>query len=276
MPSGGIAENHVGGFPITMITISQYPCCSSQPLMTVPIVLFNGWGMNDSVWQSVIPALQKMTDVLVTDMTYIDNVEHLCQNIHKRLPTQSIFLGWSLGGMLATRIAAKYPTSVNALITLASNVQFVANRSWVSAMPEKRFSAFYQSFLQDAEKTRRRFLHLIVQGDEHRHDQQHWLRTRHMMDVANDYHHWCSGLHLLRDLDNRQAICDIQCPALHVFGEYDQLVPVETIQAMRNLNASSHYHTIKNAGHWLHSPHERVAMVIETFLHHSVPVKSDG
>ena len=56
------------------------------------------------------------------------------QAIAKHLPEACILCGWSLGGMMATRLAGLYPLKIKALITLAANVSFVADMQWPDAM----------------------------------------------------------------------------------------------------------------------------------------------
>jgi len=87
-----------------------------------PIMLLPGWGINSHIWQSLIPTLQQTTDVITVDVSYDGtNIDKLCEEIIEVIDQPAILIGWSLGGMLATEVASRFPDKVLALLTLASN-----------------------------------------------------------------------------------------------------------------------------------------------------------
>jgi pimeloyl-ACP methyl ester carboxylesterase len=212
-----------------------------------------------------MPFLQNMTDVIVVDIAYEADINRLCQTIIQQLPEKSIFIGWSLGGMIATRIAASYPESVAALITLATNVQFVANPDWQYGMPATAFTQFYQSYQDNAESTRKRFMGLIAQGDECVRKQKRYLASLICSTNAFPHTDGLAGLALLRDISNVDWMQKIICPALHVLGENDHLVPV-TLEDKVPVHQRNQYHIIKGAGHLLHHPSDRIAPILSAFL----------
>lgn len=261
-----------------MIKKIYFECKSSSTVEAYPIVLLNGWGMNNDVWQSFIPELQTLSSVWVLDIDYTNDLDVLCSEIHQHLPEKSVLLGWSLGGMLATRLAAKYPSSVSALITLASNAIFVADDTWPEAMPIETFESFYQSLLKHSLNTRQHFLRLMVQGDEYRRDQKIYLAQTlkketdidNVVDNIEHYiksdAHWVQGLDLLREIDNRLLLPIIDCPVLQIFGENDTLVPVAAVKKIIALNTQHHIHCLQNTGHLLHTPAARLRPIISQFL----------
>jgi pimeloyl-ACP methyl ester esterase len=246
-----------------MIKQTVYECVAAQPLMGIPLVLINGWGVGEGSWQSLLPALQTYSRVIVINVTYESDADSLCEKIHQILPEQSVLIGWSLGGMLATKIAASYPQSVSALVTLACNAQFVANATWQEAMEAATFTAFYQALQNNPAKTLTRFLSLVVLGDEQQREQKRYLNT---VDTLADRKDLLSGLDLLRDINNQQAIAQLTCPSLHLFGENDQLVPVAAVNKIQRLNPQYQCEIIQDASHLLHLPAERVLTVMAPFF----------
>jgi pimeloyl-ACP methyl ester esterase len=248
-------------------------------------VLLNGWGMSAQAWQSNIPFLQQWSDVVVIDVVYESDVDVLCEklceklcetpyeNLAQDLSKPCILMGWSLGGMLATRIAAMYPQSVSGLITLASNAQFVASDDWPTAMAEEMFAGFHQAYTDNAEKSLQRFSNLVVQGDLHRREQKRYLQslitakqTAQKTPVPQQFSHYLSGLDLLRDINNQTALQKINCPALHCFGENDTLLPVQAVEKIKNLNGHHQCEVIAQAGHFLHAPSKRLEFVLNHFF----------
>ena len=244
------------------MSVTLYPCSVEQPWLKQPIVLLNGWNMNDSLWQTLIPTLQNITDVMVMRIAQYTALDTLCDYIVSQLPPRSILCGWSLGGMLAVRIAARFPARIEALITLATNVQFVADSTWRDAMPQDTFLAFQHSFQENPQKTRQRFLSLVTQGDSHAREQKAYLQS---LDESAP-HNAQLGLALLQEINNQSLMPLISCPSLHIHGEHDVLVPVVAAERIRVLAPQHQYHTMAGASHLLHCPTGRLEPWLDDFL----------
>lgn len=250
-----------------------FPCSSKSPLLATPIVLLNGWCMSDNVWEPLLPTLQSLTDVYVLTVTQYQPLDALCETIISQLPKRSVLLGWSLGGMIATHIAAHFPQRVEALVTLASNAQFVADDGWDHGMAQGVFAAFYQSWKGHPQKTRQRFLALIAQGDEQAREQQRYLTALERDESSTSLASWRDnpsnalvGLALLREIKNQPVITHIQCPVLHCYGDSDALVPVSVVEHMRVQAPQHHYYVVPKTGHLLPYVADRIAPQISAFL----------
>jgi pimeloyl-ACP methyl ester esterase len=232
-----------------------------------PIVLLNGWGMAANVWDALIPILQQQHDVIVIDVIYSENADAICHTIHQELPKPCVLIGWSLGGMLATKIAALYPESVVGLITLASNTQFVADSDWPNAMPADTFEAFVQLFTLNPEKALQRFSGLVVQGDQRRREQKQYLQSlKETTSRTSNPSELMAGLVLLREIKNQAALTIIRCPSMHCFGENDALVPISTVESIQSVNSLLSCQIIPESSHLLHVPINRIEKRITRFL----------
>jgi len=227
---------------------------SSNALFNCPIVLLHGWGCDSRIWESLRPFLNAHADLIVLDIEYNGkSSDDCCNAIANILPDKSILLGWSLGGMLATRLAAMHPEKVAALISLASNASFVANNDWPNAMEFKTFTGFVNAFVANAQKALTRFALLQVKGDKNSKQQLHYLKN-----CLTDNAELKVGLDYLREINNLDALSrKISCPSLYVFGENDTLVPVSAaddlkkILCSRESKASQSVIVIDGAGHVL-------------------------
>jgi pimeloyl-ACP methyl ester carboxylesterase len=193
--------------------------------------------------------LNKYADIVTLDIFYrYKNVDECCDAIAKDLPDACILCGWSLGGMLAARLAGLYPFKVKGLITLASNVKFVANKNWPQAMAAEVFNDFFESFSVDAKKTLLRFALLQVKGDPEAKKQLAVLKN-----CASNDENLLVGLEYLSAIDNRKILSEqVLCPALFVFGEKDILVPLSAVDEMKNvINEHQQVVIIANKGHVL-------------------------
>lgn len=243
-----------------------FPCAHATPLLPAPIVLLNGWGVSHDAWGELIPSLQDFTSVIVVDIIYEADIDVVCEKIVAKLPEKNILLGWSLGGMLATRVAAQYPQKVIGLMTLATNMQFVASDRWPEAMDQDTFDIFYQSYQENKSLTLKRFLALIAQGDECVREQKRYIKSLDCATNSFPSNDGLEGLKLLAMFSNHEYLAKITCPTLHIYGENDQLVPLATVKKQQALAAHHHYQTLPMAGHVLHYPSHRLLPMMTVFF----------
>lgn len=205
---------------------------ASQSKIYIPIVLIHGWGCDDNMWQSLMPFLNKYADIITLDIRYsYKNVDACCEAIVKHLPAACILCGWSLGGMLATRLAGLYPLKIKGLITLATNLKFVANKHWPHAMAPDVFDEFLEAFALEPKKTLLRFALLQVKDDADSKKQLAYLKRHSISDET-----LLTGLNYLSAIDNTKILtADVVCPALLVFGEKDILVPLTAANKIMQL-----------------------------------------
>ncbi|CAA0094414.1 Malonyl-[acyl-carrier protein] O-methyltransferase [Zhongshania aliphaticivorans] len=195
------------------------------------LVLLHGWASDSDIWRSVIPSLRQYFNITLIDLPgFGRSVDCVVENdiaveldtLLEVLPESAIYCGWSLGGMFAAAIAEAHPHRVLALVTIASNAVFVANEAWPAAMPRKDFDAFCQTVEKSAVKGLRRFELLQLHGDERAAAVKTVLNRQQKR--VNEFA-MAKGLRSLNELDNRAALAGLTCPALHVFGGNDALVP---------------------------------------------------
>lgn len=200
------------------------------------LVLLHGWASDSEIWRSIIPNLRQYFNITLIDLPGFgrsvdcvveDDIAVELDALLEVLPESAIYCGWSLGGMFAAVIAEAYPQRVLALVTIASNAVFVANESWPAAMSRKDFDAFCHAVEKNAEKGLRRFQLLQLHGDE-RTGTVKTVLNRQQVQV-NEFA-LLKGLQYLNEFDNRAALAGLTCPALHVFGGNDALVPLQAAE----------------------------------------------
>lgn len=54
----------------------------------------------------------------------------MAEAVLQQAPDKAIWLGWSLGGLVASQIALTHPERVQALVTVASSPCFSARDEW--------------------------------------------------------------------------------------------------------------------------------------------------
>ena len=206
--------------------------------MSKHIVLLPGWGLSVVVLQSLAAELNAaLPDFTVqieplADMTG-KNAAQVIQQLDQQLPSDCWLIGWSLGGMLATALAAQRQSTCAGVISYASNACFVARDGWPTAMPATTFTEFRALCASDPAACLKRFALLCSQGAT---DARKLSRQLQASVQVEELASALAGLDLLAELDNRHAIRTFAGPQLHMFAEADALVPPAAANAVRELN----------------------------------------
>jgi len=220
-----------------------------------PLVLLHGWGGDARVWAPVLPALCRSRQVITLELPGFGGSapcghwQQAVAAIAASLPPRCVLIGWSLGGMLAARVAAACPERVDSLVTLASNASFIARPDWPAAMAEPVFRAFRASFAANPVAALRQFQALEAKGDPR---EREVLRQLRGMAASPQPQPWLQALDWLAELDNRELLAALPVPALHLFTAGDALVPAAAAKALGALCPGARVEVLAGCGH---APH---------------------
>lgn len=233
------------------------------------VVLLPGWGLGIAPLEPLAAALHGLDEhlrVQIEPLPELDSSDpqEWLDELDANLPEDCWLGGWSLGGMLATTLAARRGERCCGLLTLASNACFVAKEAWPAAMPEETFQTFYKGCEQDSAATGKRFAMLCAQGSA---DARGLARLLAAAAPHTSPQQLLLGLQMLAALDTRFALQSFRGPQLHLFAGSDALVPVTAASALLALQPDIEVGVIESASHAfaLERPHE-VAAVIQAFF----------
>ena len=206
--------------------------------MSKHIVLLPGWGLGVAPLQLLADELRAALvgfNVQVQPLPKISgqNAVAVINELDQQLPQDCWLVGWSLGGMLATALAAKRQSGCAGVISYASNACFVAREDWSAAMPIATFTEFRALCASDAAACLKRFALLCSQGALQARTLSRQLQASVQVEALAGA---LAGLDLLAELDNRYAIRTFAGPQLHLFAEADALVPPAAANAVQELN----------------------------------------
>ncbi len=222
------------------------------------LVMLHGWSMHSAVWQPLAGRLEKYFTLHLVDLPghgrsmYHDGdleLESVLGQLIARLPPQANWLGWSLGGLVALAMAARYPAYVNKLVMLAATPCFVQKPGWACAMEATVFRQFADNLAQDQSETLKKFLLLQAKGCRNSREMVKQLSQQLMMEPPPAFAALHAGLRLLIETDLRDALASLSCPTRLILGDRDTLIPAQMLQAAKHINPHLQTVVLPGAGH---------------------------
>ncbi|MDY0021888.1 pimeloyl-ACP methyl ester esterase BioH [Arenimonas caeni] len=222
------------------------------------LVLLHGWAMHSGLFAPLVAALQDEFELHLVDLPGHGRsreagvplaLDAAVDAVAARVPERALWLGWSLGGLVALHAAAAMPARVRGLVMLAANPRFVRSEDWPAGMDPSVFRGFASELGRDYRATIDRFLMLEAQGSDHVREEIRLLRDEVFAhgeaaaDVLRD------GLALLEGTDLRDALPALAMPSLWLAGRRDRLVSPEAMQAAAALSPRARFHEVARAGH---------------------------
>ncbi|PKH02413.1 pimeloyl-[acyl-carrier protein] methyl ester esterase [Psychromonas sp. MB-3u-54] len=206
------------------------------------LILLHGWGVNSAVWNPVLEGLSAHFRVHLIDLPGFGNSEELAEysldtiveRIMERVPEQSIWCGWSLGGLIASHACYLYPDKIAKLIQVCTSPKFVGDELW-PGVETIVFENFKSGLLKNANKTLARFIGIQAMGCQSARKDTLILKKLLTDTKQASLRALSEGLDLLSESDLRMEFVQIRLPCLSIFGQFDGLVPIETSVAMQQL-----------------------------------------
>jgi len=243
-----------------------------------PLLLIHGWGMHGGMWGGVAEQLAEHFRVLVVDLPghgfsapYVGWVERsdthhepviddgyrcaqpilleIVEALSAQFDEPLAVCGWSLGGQVALRWAAREPEKIKRLVLVTSTPCFAERDDWLFGMARETLQQFAAELEKNHTATLRRFLALQVRGSEGERELLAGLRERLFSRGEPHQDALRDGLEILRDADLRSALPEIRQPTLVIAGERDKLTPPEASYYLAQTLPNARVVEIEGAAH---------------------------
>ncbi|MDS1841503.1 pimeloyl-ACP methyl ester esterase BioH [Vibrio vulnificus] len=220
------------------------------------LVLLHGWGMNGAVWQQVVERLEPHFRLHVVDLPgyghsahlHAASLEEIAQQLLEYAPKQAIWVGWSLGGLVATHMALHHADYVSKLVTVASSPKFAAEARWRGIQPQV-LSAFTEQLSEDFHTTVERFMALQAMGSPSARQDVKNLKQAVFSRPQPNPQSLLAGLQMLAEVDLRDHLPHLTMPMLRLYGRLDGLVPIKVAQDLEKALPTSEQFIFTQSSH---------------------------
>ena len=266
-----------------------------SPSTDLDLVFLHGWGMNSAIFNDFIRSLQ--AHLMAEDYSGItvraldlpgygelasmnnatdENAENdrvkrsqaklindaLC--IESQLKSNTILIGWSLGGLLAQQIALMQSYKVKGLICLCSSPKFASDHNWNGIELDVLLS-FQQQLVNDPVRTLKRFLAIQNLGQSRAKANIQMMLNSLASKTMASAETLKNGLGLLENIDLRDKIANINVPTLRIYGRLDSLIPHASSAQIADLQPLAKHIVYEKASHapFISHPQNLIADILD-------------
>lgn len=217
------------------------------------IVLIPGFMCDASLWQDVLGGLQQLGTVSFADLNQGTDIDAMADRIIASLPHSCVLIGFSLGGYVARRIAAKAPQRVSQLVLLNTSARATSAEEIARNQQQiKMLKVFpYKGQTVTALK---RALHPA------RSDNQVLLQHLQAMSLNLGADIFMQQLSIVRQ-DGHADCAQIFCPVLVVASREDQMRRLQEAEDIVAALPDPTFRIIDDCGHM--SPLEQPQILLE-------------
>ncbi len=221
------------------------------------LFLIHGWMMNLRCWDGIVARLKDRFRLTTVDLPghggslrsshSFTRPRQLVSGLLRLAPDNAVWVGWSIGGLLAQLAAQTAPDRVRSLVSVGMGSRYVASADWPYGINRALFETAARLFAVSPESTLRWLIERQLFGSE---------RRKHVRTLMNslaampwDKEELKAGLAVLRTADARGAMRSFGKPALFVAGEKDLIISVKNLEQSGRLAPRGRCVSVAGAGH---------------------------
>lgn len=208
-----------------------------------PLVFFHGWGFDHRVWLRLAHFLSDRYCLYLVDLpgfgqSPVMSWDAFKKQLLQQLPEHFALVGWSMGGLFATRLALEEPERITYLLNIASSPRFIKEKNW-PGVEQAIFNNFFLKLASEPTRTISEFIALQLK------DQSYNYRFPPNPSLPGLE----AGLQVLADWDLRQSLYTFTKPTGFMFGRLDTITPRMTMVTMQKLYPAFDYMMFDKAAH---------------------------
>ncbi|RUL73596.1 pimeloyl-ACP methyl ester esterase BioH [Dyella choica] len=223
----------------------------------IPLVMLHGWAMHGGIFHPLVDALRERCTMYLVDLPGhgysrdcgLPLEPKACASAIAEATPSAIWLGWSLGGVVALQGALDFSQQVRGLAMLCATPRFVSGNDW----PQGRDPALVRQLATDLETdyhaTIERFLALEVMGSPDPRAELRKLRAEVFARGEPNLRVLQEGIRVLDETDLRSCLPNLKAGnSWWNAGRLDRLVHPSAMEWSAQISQGE-YHLTARAGH---------------------------
>lgn len=247
------------------------------------IFCIHGWGADLRCWQTLADDLGGRYRLTMIELPghganiggaySLSEPTALTEWLLSMAPPRAIWLGWSLGSLLAQLAASRSPQRVESLISLGMGAYFAHAPDWQTGTARSALRKMKSELRINPKQCLEAFATAQIADDKQGH---HALPTLEaMISAPFELEELIAGLELLETLDMRKTVERLSVPILFVAGANDRISSADCLKASARLARQGQYAEVPDAGHAALLSHPgAVLRCIDQFVDSSNPDSS--
>ncbi|GLQ88922.1 pimeloyl-ACP methyl ester esterase BioH [Dyella flagellata] len=223
----------------------------------IPLVMLHGWAMHGGIFNPLVDTLREYCTMYLVDLPGhgfsrdcgLPLEPKACAQAIAEATPSAIWLGWSLGGVIALQGALDFPQQVRGLAMLCATPRFVSGNDW----PQGRDPALVRQLATDLETdyhaTIERFLALEVMGSPDPRAELRKLRAEVFARGEPNLRVLQEGIGILDETDLRTYLPSLKAGnSWWNAGRLDRLVHPSAMERSAQISQGE-FHVTAHAGH---------------------------
>ncbi|KEK26055.1 alpha/beta fold hydrolase [Bacillus gaemokensis] len=210
------------------------------------IIFIPGWGMEEMVWDSILPYFQEYS-VQCVQWRDVKKMSDFTERVMEEANGKDVILvGWSLGALVALQACNRVQTK--GMILIGSTAKFTTDKDYASGWNCSFVERMKRGLLKRKDDTLKRFYKSMFAEQEMKKSEQFVSVTEHFQGDSTESLQL--GLDYLIETDMRNQLKYIKTPILILHGERDEICPLAAAYYIDE-NTNGTMKVVNGAGHAL-------------------------
>jgi len=209
------------------------------------LVFFHGWGAAGHIWRKQVETFSGKGITVLTPTLPNWEVPWLLGYLQKLPLTETVLVGWSLGGMLLLEALMEQPLEPAGLVLVATPASFCQRPDHPWGQPKIQVRGLRRKLREDSRRVLADFAcRCLAPGESQFQEEilQDFQPQENGADLAD-------GLDYLLNTDLRPRLSHVQARALILQGDTDDIVPPAQAEVLRDYLNDAQVAGIPGAGH---------------------------
>ncbi len=198
------------------------------------LFLIPGWAVNSSIWYAIADRLEEVYELCYYDFPGYGTRQSLGGNLTlnelvadaiAQSPPGAVWMGWSLGTIVALEAARQSPERISKLVLTNPSPKFMTGDDWPHGQTAAAMDNLQKRFESDYETALKRFLLLQAGTDAAARKLAKETLKKLAQHPRPDWQALQSGLEILRQTDLRPGAHQITLPTRIIVGQEDRVIP---------------------------------------------------